>query len=127
MCKLYRILRIKVTASMAYHPQTNGQTEHINQELKQYICLFTNQCQDDWDKLLSMAKFQRNNLIHSSTQQTPFMLNTGRHLRMGFEPNQLRSHSKTVNDFADRIAKGLEESKAALAKAQSDYKLYYNH
>ena len=74
-----------------------------------------------------MAKFQQNNSIHSSTQQTPFMLNTGRHPRMGFEPNQPCSHSKTVNDFADRIAKGLKESKAALVKAQHDYKLYYDH
>ena len=73
-----------------------------------------------------MAEFQWNNSIHSSMQQTPFMLNTGRHPRMGFGPNQLRSHSETVNDFADRITEGLEESKAALAKAQSDYKLYYN-
>ena len=45
---------------------------------------------------------------------------------MGFEPNQPRSHSETVKDFTDRIAKGLEESKAALAKAQSNYKLYYD-
>ena len=55
------------------------------------------------------------------------MLNTSQHPRMGFEPTQPRSHSKTVNDFTDRIVKGLEESKAALAKAQSNYKLYYDH
>ena len=71
-----------------------------------------------------MAKFQWNNSIHSSTQQTPFMLNMGRHPRMGFEPNELHSHSETVNDFTDHIAKGLKESKAALTKAQNDYKLY---
>ena len=75
MCELYRILGIKVAASMAYHLQIDGQTERVNQELKQYIRLFMNQHQDDWDELLSMAEFQRNNLIHSSTQQTPFMLN----------------------------------------------------
>ena len=52
---------------MAYHPRTNGQTECVNQGLEQYICLFTNQRQDDWDELLSMAEFQWNNSIHSST------------------------------------------------------------
>ena len=86
-CELYRILGIKVAASTAYHPQTDGQTECVNQEVEQYIRLFTNQRQDDWDELLSMAEFQLNNLIHSSMQQTPFMLNTGQHPRMGFEPN----------------------------------------
>ena len=67
MHELYRILGIKVAASTAYHPQTDGQTECINQELEQYIRLFTNQRQDNWDKLLSMAEFQCNNSIHSST------------------------------------------------------------
>ena len=57
MRKLYRILGIKVAALTAYHPQTDGQTERVNQELEQYICLFMNQHQDDWDELLSMAKF----------------------------------------------------------------------
>ena len=32
--ELYRILGIKVAASTAYHPQTDGQTERVNQELK---------------------------------------------------------------------------------------------
>ena len=59
-------------------------------------------------------------------QQTPFMLNTGQHPRMGFEPTQPRLHSESVNEFTDRITEGLEESKAALAKAQNDYKLYYD-
>ena len=77
MCELYRILGIKVAASTTYHPQTDGQTEHVNQELEQYIRLFTNQHQDNWDELLSMAEFQCNNSIHSSMQQTPVMLNTG--------------------------------------------------
>jgi hypothetical protein len=31
-----------------------------------------------------------------------------------------------VNQFTDRMAKGLEEAKAALAKAQDEYARYYN-
>ena len=44
---LSEILRIKVTASTAYHPQMVSQTEHVNQEVKQFLCLFVNQRQDD--------------------------------------------------------------------------------
>ena len=71
---------------MAYYPQGDGHTKCVNQELEQYLCLFVNEQQDDWDDLLPLAEFQYNNHVHSATQQTPFMLDTGRHPRMGFEP-----------------------------------------
>ena len=54
-CELYRLLGICITASTAYHPQIDGQTEHINQELEQYLHLFMNERQDDWDDLLPMC------------------------------------------------------------------------
>jgi transposase InsO family protein len=40
-CELYKLLGIKLAMSTAYHPQTDGQTEHINQELEGYLCIFT--------------------------------------------------------------------------------------
>jgi len=55
MRKLYRLLSIKVAASTAYHPQTNGQTEHVNQELEQYLHIFVNERQDNWDKWLQTS------------------------------------------------------------------------
>jgi transposase InsO family protein len=42
-CKLYRLLGIKLATLMAYHPQTDGQTEHFNQELEGYLRNFTSQ------------------------------------------------------------------------------------
>ena len=44
-----------------YHPQADGQTEQVNQELEQFLCLFINQRQDDWDNLLPFVEFQYNN------------------------------------------------------------------
>ena len=40
MHELYCLLGIEIAASTAYHPQTDGQTEWVNQELEQYLCLF---------------------------------------------------------------------------------------
>ena len=85
------LLGIKLAATMAYHPQGDRQTEWVNQELDQYLHLFVNERQDDWDELLLLAEFQYNNHIHSATQQTPFMLDSRRHLWMGFEPHQAES------------------------------------
>jgi len=35
--ELYQLLGIKLASSTAWHPQTNGQTERVNQELDQYL------------------------------------------------------------------------------------------
>jgi len=43
-----------------------AQTEHVNQELKQYLRIFVNERQDNWDEWLPMAEFAYNNHIHSS-------------------------------------------------------------
>jgi len=45
--ELYCLLGIKLASSIAWHPQTDGQTEHVNQELDQYLRLFVNKRQDD--------------------------------------------------------------------------------
>jgi hypothetical protein len=41
MHELYKLLGIKLATSTAYHPQTDDQTEHVNQELEGYMCMFT--------------------------------------------------------------------------------------
>jgi transposase InsO family protein len=39
---LYQLTGIEINPSTAYHPQTDGQTERMNQEIKQYLRLFIN-------------------------------------------------------------------------------------
>ena len=124
--ELYHILRIKIAATTAYHPQGDGQTERVNQELEQYLRIFVNQRQDDWTDLLPLAEFQYNNHIHSSTQQPPFFLESGRLPQMGFEPNQHPSRIESVNEFTERMKNTLEEAKAALVKSKDDMARYYN-
>jgi len=114
--ELYRLLRIKLAATTAYHPQGDGQMEWVHQELEQYLRLFTNQRQDDWGGLLPFAEFQYNNQVHSSTQHPPFLLDTGRVPQMGFEPDQPWSCVESVNKFRDWMRDTLEEAKVALAQ-----------
>src|SRR5271154_7056416 len=49
LCKL---LGIKSNLSTAYHPETDGQTERVNQVLEQYLRFYINYQQDDWVSLL---------------------------------------------------------------------------
>jgi len=65
--ELYRLLGIQLSSSTAWHPQTDGQTECVNQELNQFLRLFVNERQDDWYDLLPIAEFQHNNHVHSAT------------------------------------------------------------
>jgi len=55
--ELYRLLDIRLSSSTAWHPQTDGQTKRINQELNQFLRLFVNEQQDDWYDLLPIAEF----------------------------------------------------------------------
>jgi transposase InsO family protein len=39
--ELYKLLGIELATLTAYHPQTDGQTERVNQELEGYLHIFT--------------------------------------------------------------------------------------
>jgi len=57
-----------------------------------------------------MAKFAYNNHIHSSTQHTPFFVNTGRHPHIGFEPVQSPIKVEAVLEFMNRMKDTLSEA-----------------
>jgi len=68
MRELNGILGIQSKLSMAFHPQTDGQTKRINQELEQYLRMFIDHRQEQWPEWLGTAEFAYNNKAHSSTQ-----------------------------------------------------------
>jgi len=82
--ELNGMLGIKSKLSMAFHPQTDGQTERVNQELEQYLRMFINYKQEQWPKWLGMAEFTYNNKVHSSTKTLLFKANYRQDPRMGF-------------------------------------------
>jgi hypothetical protein len=82
MCKS---LGTKVSLSTAFHPQSDGQTERVNQVLEQYLRTFVNYRQDDWSGMLPRAAFSYNNSFHSATNMSPFLANYGYHPRWAEE------------------------------------------
>jgi hypothetical protein len=126
MKELNEALGIKTKLSTAYHPQTDGQTERVNQEIEQYLRMFINHRQDNWQEWLPLAEFAYNNKVHASTQQTPFYLNAGQHPRMGFEPIR-KSKVEAAEDFAKRMKGIHEEAKSALTKAADEMKRFADH
>jgi len=57
MKELFQLLGIEAALSTVYHPQTDGQTEHVNQELEQYLRVFIGERQDGWYLLLPLTEF----------------------------------------------------------------------
>uniref|UniRef100_A0A0W0FP90 Integrase catalytic domain-containing protein n=1 Tax=Moniliophthora roreri TaxID=221103 RepID=A0A0W0FP90_MONRR len=74
-----RILGIKQMLSTAYHPQTDRETERVNQEVEIYLCFFCAKEQTKWKDLLHFAEFAHNSQMHSITKQSPFYLTMGYH------------------------------------------------
>jgi len=78
--EFWRKLGIKQKLSTAFHPQTDGESERVNQELKQYLRICRNFQQDNWATLLSIIEFAHNARPHRSTHKSPF------EIWYGFQP-----------------------------------------
>ncbi len=99
-------LGIKQRLSTAFQSQTDGQTERQNSTIEAYLQAFVNFEQNDWAKLLPMAKFAYNNAKNASTSHTPFELNCGFHPQASYKKDvTLCSQSKS----ADKLAAELKE------------------
>ena len=123
--KLNRMLGIKTKLSTAFHPQTDGQMERMNQELEQYLRFFIEHRQKDWPEWLAVAEFAINNKVHTATKVLPFMANYRKELRMG---GDIRGKGKveSATEFVERMRKVQEEVEAALKKTQEEMKRYAN-
>jgi len=73
------LLGIRPRMSMAFHPQTDGQTERLNQTIEAYLRSFVAKEQDNWAALLPMAEFAYNNSVTVGNGMTPFFANYGYH------------------------------------------------
>jgi transposase InsO family protein len=75
--ELLKLLGIKLALSIAYHPQTDGIMEHINQEVKAYLSIYCASHPEEWPQALSTLEFTHNNRRHTDRLQTPFELMFG--------------------------------------------------
>ena len=62
----------------AYHPHANGKAERTNQELKQYLRIYTNHQQDSWPVLVPLAEYAYNTMKLQGTNFTPYQVVYGK-------------------------------------------------
>ena len=103
--RLLELCDIKSNKSTAFHPQTDGQTEHVNQVLEQYPRIFCDYQQDYWYQLLPFAEFIYNNAQNTSTGVSLFYANYGYHPRSS---PKLVVTGEVINPSAEELATKLQ-------------------
>ncbi|QRW20479.1 Retrotransposable element Tf2 protein [Rhizoctonia solani] len=109
---LYQRLGIKPLFSSAYHPESDGQTERVNQFIEFYLCSYVAADHSDWATWLPLAEYAYNNAKHASTGKTPFELVYGKNPVMN--PSNVPSNVPEADQLADTLANEWKEAKSAL-------------
>ena len=107
---------IRPQMSTSFHPQTDGQTERVNQVIEAYLRPYLNKEQDDWTDLLPMAEHVYNNSVTSATGMTPFYANYGRHPET-LNPQRTEVMNSAAHAYAHWIQGAFEKGKIALEAA----------
>ena len=114
--ELNKMLGIETKLSIAYHPQTDGQTERTNLELEQYLRIYVNHRQNNWSEWLVTAEFAFNNKVHTATKMSLFKANYGREPRIGFDIRK-KGKNKKAEELVREIKERPEEARAVLVKS----------
>ncbi|KAL0456006.1 UNVERIFIED_CONTAM: Transposon Tf2-11 polyprotein [Sesamum latifolium] len=123
--ELFKILGSKLCMSSSYHPQSDGQTEHFNSMLEEYLRHFVRGTQKDWVKLLDVAQLCFNAQKSSSTNKSAFKIVTGQQPLL---PHTLDSPQSVrcplARNFSQEWKQNVDIARSCLEKAQKRMKKY---
>jgi hypothetical protein len=124
---LSQMLGLKQRLSTAFHPQTDGQTERMNQIIEQYLRIYCNYQQDNWYDFLSLAEFSYNNCFQSSLGCSPFFANYGYHPRFNISvTTKTTLDVPAAKQLAEQLAKHHDALAESLKAAQDTQARYYD-
>jgi transposase InsO family protein len=131
--KLCEIVGIRKRLSTAYRPQTDGASENRNQFVEEYIRVYTNEHQNDWDRWLPMAQLAVASRPSRSLGISPFFMTHGRD-PSGPEdivpPEVPTNRRPSPSDLASNMVRKLKDvwsfAQATMAHAQQQQETYYN-
>ena len=114
-------LDMKLHFTSGYHPEGDGQTERTNQTLEQYIRVYCNYQQDNWDEL-PLAEFAYNNTPSATTGITPFFADKGYHPNLTVHPKRNLASTR-ARDFVTDLDELHQELWKHISDAQCRYQL----
>src|SRR5579862_2246412 len=123
--RLLKLLDVTGNRSTTYHPQSDGQTERMNQTLEQYLQTYCRFHQYDWSQLLPLAEFTYNNAQSASTGMSPFFANYGYNpqatLRVRIMGTSIHDNSG-AETLVERLRRAYAKLRSTLEQAQKAYK-----
>jgi hypothetical protein len=117
-------LRTKLIRSSAYHPQTDGQTERVNQILEDMLRACIIHYGTNWDKCLALSKFSYTNSYQSCLQMAPFEALCGRRCRTPLSWSETSEHQIFGPDLVTEAKNKAKLIQANLKVAQTRQKSY---
>jgi hypothetical protein len=124
--QLQKSLGTTVIRSSAYHPQTDGQTERVNQILKDMLRACVLHYGKNWDKFLSLAEFSYNNSYQSSLKMAPFEALYGRRCRTPLNWSQAGEREIFGPDLVLEAEETVRVIKKNLEAVQARQKSYHD-
>ena len=103
---LIDLLGMKTKLSTAFHPETDAQTERVNQTIEQYLQHYYSWKQDDWDELLPMAEFAYNSAKSETMGISPFEANYGMLPKQSWEPLNKTPYINPASKLLENVWKG---------------------
>ena len=123
---IFEAIGVKHKMSTAFHPQTDGQTEHYNQELEAYLRIYCTYKPNEWSNKLSLAQFAYNFRTHEALQKSPFELIYGTKPIALPEASE-KTNSPVANDCISQLFKSRKEALAAHELARIKMKERITH
>jgi hypothetical protein len=124
--QLQESLGTKLIRSSAYQPQTDGQTERVNQILEDMLRACAIDCGKNWDKHLSLAEFAYNNSYQSSLRMAPFEALYGRRCRTPLNWSQPGERDVFGPDLVTEAERKVKLIRKNLEDAQARQKSYHD-
>jgi hypothetical protein len=122
--ELHKSLGTKLLHSSAYHPQTSGQTERVNQILEDMLRACILEFPQKWDDCLPLAEFSYNNSYQESIKMAPFEALYGRRCRTLLNWSEPGERSFFRPDMVKEIEEKVQRIIHNLKKAQTRQKSY---
>jgi len=101
--ELFKLAKVELRMSTAYHPQSDGQTERVNQCLETFLRCYAHACPKQWSSWLDLAEYWYNTSFHSAVGCSPFEVMYGYAPgAFGIEPVQNAPVTDLSSWLADR-------------------------